>query len=258
MERNELAASGVIALPADLNIGVWRYMDLAKFVSMLRDQAVHFVRADCLGDRFEGSISQSSLEGRPVAAAAYAKLITDTLSPMSADSPVTGAMMESMLASMRQRMMREVMISCWHMGNAESAAMWRIYTSAGKGVAVRSTATRLIAALPAQQEDSAITVSVVNYVDYAHFPVPDPAHALIPFLYKRESFSYEQELRAMLIHRDGPPFYAVPVDMTTLVESVYVAPGTPDWKREVVKSLLDRYGLGVAVKGSKLDDPAVR
>src|SRR6266849_8959439 len=30
---------------------LWRYMDFAKFVTLLRDKALYFSRADCLGDR---------------------------------------------------------------------------------------------------------------------------------------------------------------------------------------------------------------
>jgi hypothetical protein len=34
---------------------LWRYMDFAKFVSLLKERSIHFARADCLGDSFEGA-----------------------------------------------------------------------------------------------------------------------------------------------------------------------------------------------------------
>ena len=37
-------------------------MDLAKFVSMLEEQALHFARADLMWDDFEGSLSVPSLD----------------------------------------------------------------------------------------------------------------------------------------------------------------------------------------------------
>jgi len=40
--------------PADIDESVWRYMDSAKFVSMLV-KGIVFSRLDCLGDPFEGS-----------------------------------------------------------------------------------------------------------------------------------------------------------------------------------------------------------
>ena len=34
---------------------LWRYMDFAKFVSMLEQRSIYFARADVLGDPFEGA-----------------------------------------------------------------------------------------------------------------------------------------------------------------------------------------------------------
>jgi hypothetical protein len=42
--------------PSDRGVKIWRYMDLAKFVSLLQDSSFHFCRADRLGDPFEGSV----------------------------------------------------------------------------------------------------------------------------------------------------------------------------------------------------------
>jgi hypothetical protein len=35
---------------------LWRYMDFAKFVSLLETRSIHFARADVLGDSFEGAV----------------------------------------------------------------------------------------------------------------------------------------------------------------------------------------------------------
>ena len=37
---------------------LWRYMDFAKFVSLLESRALFFVRADKLDDPFEGALSE--------------------------------------------------------------------------------------------------------------------------------------------------------------------------------------------------------
>ena len=39
--------------PADRDVSVWRYMDLAKFLWMLQKNALFFARADQLGDPYE-------------------------------------------------------------------------------------------------------------------------------------------------------------------------------------------------------------
>lgn len=248
MEVSEIAAGRLVRVPPDLDVSVWRFVDLAKFVALLEARAIHFVRANLLGDPWEGAISAAGLAMRPAIAEAYA----------AATPGWTKEMFESMFEQVGDIRMREVMITCWHMNTAESAAMWGLYAPAGKGVAIRSTTRRLIAALPPQHEDSAITVSQVSYVDYSRVPVTDIADVFAPFLLKRDSFSHERELRAMLIHRDGPAVYPVPVDLGTLIEAVYVAPLSAGWERDVVQSIVSRYGLAVPVLTSALDDPAVR
>lgn len=46
--------------PSDPDISVWRYMNLAKFVSMLQGDALYFARPDRMTDEFEGSLSESN------------------------------------------------------------------------------------------------------------------------------------------------------------------------------------------------------
>ena len=42
-------------LPDNLDAPVWRYMDLDKFQSLLKEKALYLCRADRLQDRFEGT-----------------------------------------------------------------------------------------------------------------------------------------------------------------------------------------------------------
>jgi hypothetical protein len=50
--------------PTDPSAPIFRYMDLAKFVSLLDTRALFFSRADLLGDAFEGSVTRSSSRRR--------------------------------------------------------------------------------------------------------------------------------------------------------------------------------------------------
>jgi hypothetical protein len=43
-------------LPEKLDVPVWRYMDIARLISMLENSALYFCRADKLGDQFECSL----------------------------------------------------------------------------------------------------------------------------------------------------------------------------------------------------------
>jgi len=53
-----------IEKPTDENAKIWRYLDFAKFMSLLHRQALFFCRADKLSDPFEGSFSKANLELR--------------------------------------------------------------------------------------------------------------------------------------------------------------------------------------------------
>lgn len=237
--------------PRELDVGLWRYLDLPKFISLLDKRALHFVRASDLGDPFEGALSQGTLAARP-------GFVTATASQLRANGlDWSEADVEAMLSASGGIIRSEAMINCWHMNDHESAAMWGLYCPSGGGVAIRSTAARLSEVLPKQIEDSAILVWAVRYVDYDIAAIPEMS-LLERLAHKRLSYAHEQELRAGLIHRDSPPFVAVPVDLSKLVEAVYVAPGMPSWHRGIVESLVDRYGLNVEVRQSRLDDPAVK
>jgi hypothetical protein len=51
-------------LPTNKDIPIWRYMDLAKYLSMLDRRRLFFGRATLLGDPFEGSSTKAMVESR--------------------------------------------------------------------------------------------------------------------------------------------------------------------------------------------------
>ena len=50
-------------LPTNKDIPIWRYMDLAKYVSMLADGGLFFPRASQLHDPFEGAPTKHMVRG---------------------------------------------------------------------------------------------------------------------------------------------------------------------------------------------------
>jgi len=44
--------------PSDLDVPIWRYMTIAKLLSLLDNRALFFARLDKLNDPFEGSITK--------------------------------------------------------------------------------------------------------------------------------------------------------------------------------------------------------
>jgi hypothetical protein len=231
---------------------LWRYVDLSKFVSMLKAQSVWFSRADLLGDPFEGSMSRANLEVRP---ALY-------------DGRIPEASLRQIVET-RRAAVRHAFISCWHESDWESAAMWRLYMR-DHGIAVVTTYERMRQSFVS---DHQIYIGRVRYVDYERDFI-DESNALSPFMHKRRSFEHEREVRAVVstyplrpaqpgesgnptgevldYSLPSPSGMAVSADLAALVSEIRVAPDAPEWFATAVAGVAERYGLTAPVHHSDL------
>jgi hypothetical protein len=238
--------------PADPAAPLWRYMDLAKFLALLEDQALFFATAASMTDKFEGGLAKPNLVMRSQMDHPFASFYNTVMSPLL------------------QHSRRYTYLNCWHASQYESAAMWGLYQRDGQGVAVRSSFTRLSESLGS---DYWIYIGTVNYVDYNHVLIPD-GNGYAPYLYKRLSFEHEHEVRAVFSDMEAqmdawdmagrrfdpsipaPAGINVPVNINRLVDCVYVAPDAAVWFAELVEKLIRRYGHDWPVKHSDLSqDP---
>ena len=238
----------VFQAPENTNVKLWRYMDFTKLVSLLDRKALFFARADRLGDPFEGSYSLATIAARPAVFGEQAEAIN-----------TSGA-------SFFRALVKWTAINCWHMQEYESAAMWDIYARSGYGVAVRTTFAGLTESLRCEEP---VYVGKVHYIDYVHDLMPHQ-NAFFPFVHKRRSFSHENELRALIqaipmprngeqIDLEKETFIAgkyVEVDLNHLIQKIYVAPLSPQWFVDLVRSVIRLYQLSIDVRQSALDkDP---
>jgi hypothetical protein len=155
-------------------------------------------------------------------------------------------------------------VSCWHMNEHESAAMWRLYTQSHESICVQSTFTRLAAVLPSYGN-----VGVIRYLDYETETVAEDN--LFNFIMcKRRSFEHEREVRAVIWEQLGGPAggdeirsrctpfgLPVPVDLVQLIEAILVSPTSPAWFVDVVKELLESQKLQLPVIQSSLSTPPI-
>ncbi len=215
---------------------IWRYMDFAKFVSLLEMNALFFARCDKVEDTYEGIYprkeSKEAFENR-------------------------NASIEH-----SQQEQKEMFINCWHINGYESAAMWKLYSSENYGIAIQSTFSRLKKSV-SHQNNHTIKIGKVKYIDYEYDHFQDERRETarvasgdilghingvrsedawirpyIPFLHKRKSFEHERELRAILNSSDDrTEGIKVSVDLNELIERVYVAPTAESWIFELVKAI---------------------
>ena len=222
---------------------LWRYLDFTKFVSVLDKSSLFFVRADKLGDPFEGSYSKLNVALRP-------ELYKDQI-------PEHGL---EQMADFIRASRRFTLISCWHWSAYESAAMWRLYSRERDGVAIRTDFKSLSESFIG---NDTIHIGTVSYIDYERVFIPEN-NVLSPFLYKRKSFEPEREVRALtqdfpssdgkidLSHDKYQVGKYQPVELATLVKEVVIAPFAENWFSELVKSMAGRYGLEAPVRASSL------
>jgi hypothetical protein len=172
---------------------LWRYIDFTKFVAMLETRALFFARADKLGDPLECSLTRSEVEERR----------TFERNLRKRGRPVV---LHSLTPDIVRDTVKNTIVSCWHMNEGESMAMWKLYLSSGEGVAIRSTFDRLTSCLRRYnghykgynadntQKEILIHVGMVQYVD---FDSPGPSRHVPRILLQRKSFKHEHEVRAV-------------------------------------------------------------
>ena len=222
---------------------LWRYMDLTKFVSLLKEEALFFARIDKLGDPFEGSLGK-------VTEALRAERFRDNEAAR-------------LRAAMSLKEVRAfTLASCWHWADYESEAMWKLYSKVRTGIAIRTDFESLSASFICAES---IYIGKVKYVDYDDTLIPDGS-LFISYLHKRKSFEHEREVRALVqalppgegafSSLDAP--YDVgayrAVDLSRLIHKVLVDPYADDWYLELVQSVADRYGMNAPIRRSSLAD----
>ena len=245
----------VTAPPPDRTAKIWRFMSIAELVSLLSKRALFFTRPDKLEDQFEGSL--------PKLVVTKAEVGFEKLTPMG----------QTILRDTRQhygylQSKLWTMVNCWYLNEHESAAMWKLH--AADGISIQSTFERFVDAVaPATRK---IYLGQVRYLDYEKegWDISADPRTIWSIFHKRKSFEHENEFRAAIcepipggiyncaegpgyVSPNGTPGMSVQVDLGRLIEKIHVAPGSPPWIQDVVKTITDSYDLGGAVVSSQLD-----
>lgn len=225
----------VFPTPDDPDAHIWRYLSLSKYLDLISRAALWFSRLDLLGDPLEGSLATPNIKRRAELTPEMARNVT----------------LSRQASPFRDR----IFVSCWHMSQHESAAMWSIYAPNGEGVSIRSTFRRLVRSIGGEQRFHA---GLVEYADYGTTFIPE-SNTLSRVMHKRSSFEHEHELRAVISDwssHEAVPGISVPVDLVDLIDGVFVAPSAPDWYCEIVTSVTDKICQGLTVERSDMDrDP---
>jgi hypothetical protein len=237
-------------------------MDVSKFESLVTERALFFPRVAILEDEFEGAFPESQT------------LLARALS-MIGVSEMPPGMVVHLSPELEQAwflMRRWAVVSCWHVSDHESEAMWRLYAGKGRAIAIQSTIGRLREALgtpappsPGFFGSDTFQYGNVEYIDYSSGHIP-PANMYAQFFRKRHAFEHEKEMRILIaryplrqrgtILEDIKPSdrgTAFPVALDTLFQRVLVAPRAADSFFRSVRDLVGPVASNVDVQRSSLE-----
>ncbi len=248
---------------------LWRYMDLAKLLALLSNRRLFFSAVSKLGDPFEGQWSDRTFEliGERdelwIRDRGHHVIIEDRRQDQRLKLPKVHPMWsaEETIKHWNRTIRRgtsraATFVNCWYQGAEESEAMWKLFSGEKYGIAVRTTAARLVGSFTERLPDY---VGCVAYIAYDTDPMP--VSEFPPVFYKRKAFKHEQEVRAVVAPQqraEKSPIesdllgvkYAI--DPEQLIEAVVVSPYSPDWLLDAVRSTLSKFGMEVATEKSVL------
>lgn len=238
------SSTSTLFLPPDpIDVKIWRYMDFTKFVSMLEHDRIFFPSVELMDDFFEGSLSRGNMKYRSFVYSRKQNKVS----------------MEDLVERIKE-IKKYILVSCWHMSKQESAAMWKLYAQSNEAICIQSTYRSLRKCLK-----SNFKIGVVRYIDYDRQWIPED-DIFYPFFYKRESFSHENELRAVidLSDKKNKKFLDekslnenrgiwVKINLQYFIRNIYVAPQSPNWFLDLVQKITSKYGLEKGIVRSSID-----
>jgi hypothetical protein len=224
---------------------IWRYITLARFISLLQRKQLYFHNIRGFDDPFEGRYTPIDFdpEKNPNYRIAFnnAKIDLD--------------------------MEKAKFINAWHISDFESEAMWELYTNKKEGIAIQSTYSRIKNSFKSSEE--IIYIGKVRYLDRRNelTDLSDKDGILVNFV-KDISYEFEKELRVLLylpksndqtLKKDNTidtntrikwdnalkngGIY-VQTDLDELIEGILISPFAEKWFTEVVESILEKYKIG--------------
>jgi hypothetical protein len=197
-------------------IKVWRFMDFAQFVSLLKESALFFARSDCMPDKCEGLYPDGNLmKLRSSYAIAREEFSDKTLSDK----------IMSIILDRSIKDNKKYFMNCWYANEYETFAIWDTHLKGERGICIRSTFKKLTDCLSKIKYN--VHIDKVKYVDFRTFDIGSLnfENNLERLFYKRLGYIYESEIRAVIERADfSGTGFNVSVSLENLIEDIFVYP----------------------------------
>ena len=233
-----------------------KYINITKFLSLIKDEQLFFCRLDKLEDRFEGTMPKISR-----------KILNNYYRHLRAQKEFTVAMTDKEIEKIvdnyfefSQKLKSLNCINCWNEFEGESYALWKVYSNLNQGIMIKSSFNRVINAFKESKEK--IYCSRVKYIDHDKDSI-DIGNTMLPIVHKHKAYSYENEIR--LIHKVSDMDWKhdwenekyengikVNVNLQMLISEIVISPFSSDWFIELVEDILKKYSIKCNLESSKL------
>ena len=213
-----------------------RYLDLPKFLDMLRTSTLYLRRADGFCDRFEGALT-------PI----FRRSMDEGYHNGDLEYDADYFYRKSRIGSF---------VSCWSLGAKDNMALWQLYGGVTTSVAVTTSIEALIRV--AIHWNESVLLHKVQYID--HFINPDMVIGYYTDIlrFKNEAYEYEKEVR-VIVPRQSDDWEKNPYgirleikDLNAFIGSVVVCPEAEPWFVELIQDVCIKYNLSAPVKVSEL------
>ncbi|MCA9215598.1 MAG: hypothetical protein KDB27_21180 [Planctomycetales bacterium] len=210
---------------------VWRYMRLERFLPLLKNN-MYFARPIQFDDRWEGMFPPSYLRQ------------LHSNNETHRDLPL----MTEHLAARRNMHRHAHFVSCWHISEFESDAMWRLYGLAPEGIAIKSTVGDLLECF--RPHGSGVVQYYDQTADQQTSNIFSGPHDI---LWKRQDFAWEREYRIwfdddkmidaftkegnIAVSQVEGEFFPF-TDAQQLIKEIVVAPFVSNEQVEILKAVL--------------------
>ena len=250
--------TGSINLSISEEQSVWRYMDFAKFVALLRQQGLYFTSAKNFSDPFEGAIglanNQEKWDNH------YLEFFREAVSTEPSGYPKVENLKQELEGEARRLLeemkmfsphVRNALVSCWHENDDEFEALWQLYCPLlGPGLAIKTTVGDL---WDATSEAGHAIVGRVKYMDFRE------GYASIQnerIFCKRRSLSHEREVRIVIQNdrRDPTDGLELPCDLEKLIHEIVVSPFAPPWFLGVLADTIEKFGYSLNMRPSSISE----
>jgi hypothetical protein len=220
---------------------IWRYMDLAKFVSLLSSESLYFACPTEFHDPYEGFYPKSHTQAFSQISQKYLDQMAVTRDEIIARHPgvniigldsAVGVAMDGFKKAFDEVRLK-FGITCWHKNEVESEAMWKLYSASGNGIAIESTESQLRDSI-LDRED--LVIADVRYVDFETDPV-EKGHENYGLFLKRKSFEHEKELRGTVLLKEVGKGQLVKCNLDILITKVHISPLAPPYLKEAVDNI---------------------